>query len=480
MKSARKVTIVGGGSTGWMAAAFLSRLPGIEVTLVESSDVPVIGVGESTNLTMRGFHQIVPGFDEREFMRASNATFKLAIRFENFRTMGHEFFHPFGGSHVKSADGLFCSDAQTLHKEFHIARKRNQFSGDTVHSYHIDAGLYAHYLKARCAKNGVTHIVDNIGEVKLDDKGNIASIATGRSGLLTADLFVDCTGFRSLLLDKSLSVPFVDASRYLLNDSAIAARVPYTDREAELHPYTNCRAMDAGWAWRIPLWNRFGAGYVYSSRFISKADAEAELVRHLGRSDLELNHIKIRVGRHDAPWFRNCVGLGLAYGFLEPLESTGLSLTQAAITDLAKALVSGASSVEREIFNRKQNDRFDRTRDFVLAHFVLSQREDTPYWRYVRYENPITDELANILAYARSESYAPLRSSHQFYSDYNWNLILSGMGFFDRALPEVRGPKLPKLVSHEAYLRANVYDDEPPAPRRRSKLADVQSLHPTW
>ncbi len=392
MTSIKTITIVGGGSSGWMTALALSKIPGLSITLIETSDIPIIGVGESTNLTMRGFNEFVGEFDESLFMKASNATYKLAIRFQNFNAAGDEFFHPFGGGNLKKKI-YFKNKAQNLHPEYHIAAKKYFFSKKATYSYHLDAGLYGAYLKGKCIKKGVRHVVDEIIDVKLSDDGEIQYLDTKAHGKIKSDLFIDCSGFRSILLGKAVQEPFVDSGKYLINDRALAVRVPYNDRKTELHPYTNCCALSAGWAWTIPLWNRRGIGYVYSSQFISDEKAETELRQYLqidANTALDINRVKIRVGRHERAWVKNCVALGLSYGFLEPLESTGLSLTQSAIFDLVSALTAGGTSIERAIFNENQKQKFDRTRDFILAHFVLTQREDTPYWKHVKYSNMIS------------------------------------------------------------------------------------------
>lgn len=478
MGAIKSIAVVGGGSSGWMMAMALSRIPGLSVTLIESSDIPTIGVGESTNLTMRGFNEFIGENNESQFMRASNATYKLAIRFQNFNFAGGEFFHPFGGEKLKNKI-FFKNGVQTLHPEYHIACGRNVFSKQSTYSYHLDAGLYGAYLKSKCASKGVRHIVDEIKSVDLSENGEIDYLNTATNGKIKSDLYVDCSGFRSLLIGKALQERFLDYGRYLINDRALAVRVPYNNRTAELHPYTNCCALSSGWAWTIPLWNRRGIGYVYSSQFKSEEQAELELREYLKigiKDELHINPVKIKVGRYQRSWVKNCVGIGISFGFLEPLESTGLSLTQSAIFDLVVALTSGAGMIEREIFNQNQNEKFDRTRDFILAHYVLTQREDTPYWKHIKYSSQITPELATILSAARRGSFLPLSGSQNFYTEYNWNLILSGMRFFNNDLKSPKKLSLTQLETHEQILERDVYGSKKTTP---SPSKSKTNFHPT-
>lgn len=478
-----KILVVGGGSSGWMTAAFLSRtLFQAQVTLVESSDIPIIGVGESTNRTMHYFQEALE-LDEKAFMRASNAAYKIAIRFAGFNRLGGVFYHPFG-SPDSQEEFLFKPNAEARVKTYHVAEAGNLFSKDCIYAYQLDAGLYGEYLKNECKRlNEVRHIVDNVLGVELTDDGEIARIQTEKSGPLVADLYIDCSGFKSLLLGESLGEPFESYNKFLLNDRAIAARVPYVDKERELKTYTNCTALSAGWVWNIPLWSRIGTGYVYCSGFLSKEEAETEYREFLGTErvkDLQFNHLNIRTGRHARAWAGNCVAIGISYGFLEPLESTGLSLTQLSILDLASTLSSEApGQVKVDMFNRRQAEIFDATRDFVMAHFVLTKRDDTPYWRYIQNENALPDSLINVLTGARNCSYEVIDSQpNKFYQSLNWNMILSGMGVFGEQ-PEPRSSiDLSTLTNHARFLKEKVFggDYEEFFHDSSTRIA----AHPTW
>ena len=486
MPKVGKILVIGGGSSGWMAAALLSKtLPETQILLIEASDIPIIGVGESTNMLMRYFHRHL-GIDEKAFMRASNAAFKVAIRFENFDRPGGVYHHPFGAPAKNDWNpSRFQPHAESHLAAYHVAEKRNVLTKDrSIASYQLDAGLYGQYLKTDCKRQQrVRHIVDRITNVVLTEGGDIARVQTESSGDLVADLYLDCSGFRSIVLDKVLHEPFENLNKYLLNDRAIAARVPYVDKSRELVTYTNCTALSAGWVWSIPLWSRIGTGYVYSSAFLSKSEAEAEYRAFLGAErvkDLVFNHIEIRTGRHARAWVGNCIGVGISYGFLEPLESTGLSLTQLSIFDLVAALSSNVPlPVEREMYNKRQGNLFDSTRDFIMAHYVLTTREDSPYWRHVRRENGLTDSLVERLLDARTNSYDKLeRSPHVFYGSANWNTILSGMGFYGDDPDQKKLMELPETHVHAELLQREIYDGEYEEPQ---PLADVVGgAHPTW
>ena len=475
----RKILIVGGGSSGWMTAAFLSKkLERADITLIEASDVPIIGVGESTNPTMKYFMRAL-GYEEKSFMRACDASFKRAIRFQNFNDIDGVLYHPFG----QTIGDDFNPGAQADYKDFESIKDGTLFSNDCVYSYQVDAGLLAEYLKRECKRaNSVRHIVDKVSRVKLGSTGDIAAVGTLNSGELTADLYIDCTGFKAFLLDETMCEPFESSSSSLLNDRAIATRIQYSNKESELVTHTNCVALSAGWAWQIPLWSRIGVGYVYSSKYLSAEKAEQELMKLCGITsgdNCQLNHLCIRVGRHRRAWVKNCVAIGISYGFLEPLESTGLSLTQVAIADLFHALNSSVSlSVEREMYNARQRALFDSTRDFIVAHYALTKRTDTPYWRHVKNELFIPDSLIRILMDARQQSYqAIVNNPHCFYQKASWNCILSGMGYFGEDQSRVR-PLIPgKGLPHAAVLREQIFGCD------KADYSSVEQAivsHPVW
>jgi tryptophan 6-halogenase len=484
----RKILIVGGGSSGWMIAAMLSsKLADTEVTLIEASDIPILGVGESTNATMKYFLREL-GYDEGSFMRACDASFKIAIRFAGFKSRDGVFYHPFGRPRTEKVGGDFQPGVDDTFVDSKAVKNGRLFSRKGAYSYQLDAGLLAEYLKQGCLQK-IRHIVDRVEHVKIAESGGIAAVCTKSNGELAADLYIDCTGFRSALLGEALKEPFESCGHLLLNDRAVAAQVPYVDKERELVTHTNCAASSAGWIWSIPLWSRMGMGYVYSSRHISSDEAQNEFIRYLGEgrsANVRFNHLKIRTGRHTRAWVKNCVAIGVSFGFLEPLESTGLSLTQISILDLLEALRSrNSSSVEREMFNVRQRRMFDSTRDFILAHYLLTSREDTPYWREVRNEISVPDSLAAVLQDARVRSYRSITDDAQrFYQKENWNCILSGMGFFGEQASDVRGRSFRKYRGVVEILKDEVFDGEYAEAKKNGSEWIKPSLesryHPSW
>lgn len=447
----KSILIVGGGSAGWITAAYLAKKrPELSITVVESADVPTISVGESTNPISFFWNQEL-GIDELEFMRACDASYKIGIKFENFRTPGQSFYHPFG---YPKSNVRFRPNADRDYTSTHLCRAlRFDINLSGRHSYHVDAGLYGVFLREFAKQRGVRHIVETIQAVALKPNGEIATV-----GGHEADLFIDCTGFRSILLGDALKVPFVSIQDALSNDRALALNLPYLDKPSELRPYTCCTALSAGWVWDIPLWSRRGTGYVYSSAHLSDEAAEEEFRAFLGPGrvrGLDMRKIRIRHGRHQATWVKNCVGIGLAAGFIEPLESTGISLTQLDVVDLERFLDDPAR------YNERVLTRFDATVDFIQAHYVLTARDDTPYWREQRERVTHRPGLAEIVEGARNGSYEVVeRNRDVFYRPSNWNCILSGMELFGALSehePGAAGLATDTLPSLYEYLQERLH-----------------------
>ncbi len=417
----RDVVIVGGGSTGWMAAAYLKKYLGsTRVTLIESPAIPTVGVGESTNPITRRFHEGL-GIRERDFMVATDATYKMAIRFEDFRSIGTSFYHPFGHANLDclgkpEADRYY---ATSFFSDWGIFGDVHLYGGS--YGYHIDSCLYGSLLRDYAISHEVQHKIETVDDILVDSSGCIVKV-NGVEG----DLFIDCTGFRSALLSQALKVPFLSMGSNLLNDRAVAASVLYENRKEEMVPYTRCTALSAGWVWDIPLWSRRGVGYVYSSSFLDEKAAEDELLEFIGSSRrvMHRRHIQIRHGRHISPWVGNCIGLGLAWGFIEPLESTGLALTQLSIMDLVKFLDDPIS------YNDRTKRIFDTTVDFVLAHYILTDRRDTTYWEQMG--DRCTDSLRDLLANPNRCLESISQEVDKYYEASNWNCVLSGMGYWGR------------------------------------------------
>ncbi len=468
----KHIAIVGGGSAGWMCASYLQKvLNNVELTLIESSDIPFIGVGESTVPPIVDFMNLLD-LKEEEWMPECNAVFKSSICFKGFYDKNDpEFWYPFEpmGAFQERPISRFW-----LHNHWHNPAYKDRFSfydycyltpeicrqKKTVHgipnatyAYHFDAGLLGEFLKKRCKKNGINHIVDTITEVNLSEDGAISSVSRTKGPDLEADLFVDCSGFSSRLLGKSLKEPYEDYNEYLFNDRAVAMRIPYKNKDDEMLSYTMCDAQSAGWIWTIPLYSRIGTGYVYCSNHKTEDQAELEFRQYWGEDrvkDVEVNHIKIRVGKHKRSWVKNCVAIGLSSGFIEPLESTGLFIAQGAIQLLGDTLRDGNdyNAGDQKVYNDSISRLMEIIRDFLVCHYGLTNREDTPYWKDVKYNTKFSDTLSTKLQLARLTL-----PDTQFINQFDnaslagfsfgdgWQCILNAMNYlpFDRPFLKNRG-----------------------------------------
>jgi tryptophan halogenase len=398
----KRILIVGGGTAGWIAALYLSRIArriGCEVVLVESPAIGTIGVGEATIPTLVDFVRSL-GLDEHELMRRCSATYKLGIRFEGWGGEGHSYWHPFGGS--GQIGGL---------DSYHYWLKRLKDRGDGgrysdyapqarlaeggfgpcpttlrngSYAYHLDAMAFAQYLKELSTAEGVRHLFGTVGEIVQNAEGDIQSVDIGGDRRLSADLFIDATGFAGLLIEKTLGDPWIDWSSSLLCDRAVAMPLPAEDAKP---PFTRSIAARAGWMWRIPLSSRTGTGYVYSSRHASDQEAVDELI---GRADLAKRRsadprlLSMRIGRRTEFWQRNCIAVGLSSGFVEPLESTGIHLIQKAVQLLADHLPrTPVDPPLRHSYNRAMGHAYEEIRDFIILHYLVARREE-PFWRDAR------------------------------------------------------------------------------------------------
>jgi len=426
-----KIIIVGGGSAGWMTAALLSKFcSDKEITLIESPNIPTVGVGESTLGTINTWLAMM-GIKDEDFMKHCNATYKLSIRFENFNRLGDGGFHyPFGPAYVKdnkaglndwhfkkiiypqtnNADYAECIFPQMAFVgQNRLSDKPNIVDGEWTFkkdaAYHFDATLFAAWLKDHiCIPNKVKHIKEDIKTVETDDKKGIQSLNKKHK----ADLYIDCTGFKSLLLGKALKEPF-EKFDYLPNNSAWATKVPYRSKNNELKNYTNCTAMKNGWIWTIPLWERIGTGYVYSDKYISDDDALKEFKYWLGHPNLsyhprptffndkegkynpnwpeqlEFKKIKFEGGMYKNAWVKNVCAIGLSSGFIEPLESNGLLAVHEYLHFLLRCLGrSEISQFTRDNFNFAARTLSKSFAEFIALHYALSSRTDTKYWKDIQ------------------------------------------------------------------------------------------------
>ena len=415
------ICIVGGGSSGWMSAALLSKtFPDMEICLVESEKSKPIGVGEST-LGHFNRYLLRMGLEDDSWMPKCNATYKTSIAFKNFREgKGERFQYPFGRFdtgdwycdnpvrfyelRAKYGKELYPPEefARFVNKSTILAeecRMTDSIPGSKWderfdRAYHLDAELFGQYLREEHAiPNGVVHVKGDVGDVVKRPDGSIKSIIISDGTTISADLFIDCTGFKSLLLEQHMNVPFKPFKHKLFNDSALATQIPYVDREKQMETYTDCVAMSAGWIWNIPLWHRVGTGYCYSSEYINQCEAEVEFRKYLAvryspkiAHESEMKPINIRHGKREIAWTKNVVGIGLSYGFVEPLESTGLMTTHENLIILCEYLERRegiVTRIDRDSFNGQVNNTIEAMSNFVSMHYALSSREDNQYWRDV-------------------------------------------------------------------------------------------------
>ena len=419
------ICIVGGGSSGWMMAVALNKqLPHLKVTLVESPNVPVIGVGESTIPFTTAFIKDTLGFKEKEWMPFCDATYKAAIKFNNFTSEKSVCYHPFWTKEEQDLNPYDWAIKQELTKfdkpdtddyfgtnfiGYHMS-ENNKFDSltDEGFSYalHIDAIKFGQYCKTKFKG---THILANVGHVE-GDGSTIISLTTDK-GLIEADMFIDCTGLKCLLIDGALNEPFESINDTLLNDTAITCRMPYVDKSKELEPFTDCTALSSGWVWNAPLWSRIGTGYVFSSKFQSQEEAQKEFKNYLVKrfdkkrvDNAEFNVVPFKTGKYKRGWVGNCLALTLASGFIEPLESTGLAITAYQIEEFIRQIKTSTNSAfVRASYNKQLDEIFKDTHNFVLLHYVNTTRNDSPYWKHIQNNIKITDDFVDYSTNIRSD-----------------------------------------------------------------------------
>jgi tryptophan halogenase len=413
------IVIVGGGTAGWMTAATLVKhFPNKKITLIESADEPTVGVGEST---IGGINDWLNSLDinEDDWMKACDASLKLSIKFTDWAGKGSGSFHyPFGESWtVGTAHGIndwyikkawypetpvsdFCDcffpQMELVYQNKVTKNEEGELPGwryDRDVAYHFDAAKFGAWLREGYSKpRGVQHIVGTIKENVATDKDGVQYLELTTGEKITADLYIDCTGWKSLLLGKALGVPFISYEHLLPNNSAWATRLPYTNKVDELEGYTNCTAISNGWVWNIPLWSRIGTGYVFSDKYISKEDALEEFKNYLKTDrevkvdpavveSLEYRFIKMRIGIHEELFHKNVCAIGLSAGFIEPLESNGLFTVHEFLHQLVKTLGRrDIGMIDKMGFNKTSTGAYDSFAEFVSMHYTLSQRNDTQYW----------------------------------------------------------------------------------------------------
>ena len=443
----RKIVIAGGGTAGWMAAAAIARTMGkaVDLTLVESELIGTIGVGESTIPPLVTYNRLL-GINEAEFMRATQATFKLGIGFENWKEVGHRYFHSFGvtgkdhwsagfqhfwlnglerGHHEPYDDYCLELSAAYAAKFAHLPDDRMNYA------YQLDSSLYAKFLRAMAEGDGAVRIEGKIAEVERDaESGAIAALKLESGQRVEGDLFVDCTGFRALLIDGALGSQFEDWTHWLPNDSAVAIQ---TRSVGPAVPYTLAIAHDSGWRWRIPLQHRTGNGIVFCSRYLDKDTALERLMNEIeGDALTQPNALRFKAGVRPQQWVKNCIAVGLSGGFMEPLESTSIHLIQRAVLRLIRMLPLTEVS-ERDVleFNDQMLTDYVQIRDFLILHYKATDRRDSEFWRSCA-DMEIPDSLTQKIELFR-ETGRVFRRNEELFAENSWVQVMMGQGIMPRS-----------------------------------------------
>jgi tryptophan 7-halogenase len=463
----RSVVIAGGGAAGWMAAAAISKpLPPdrLKITLVESEEIGIVGVGEATIPAIQLFNRMLE-IDEDEFVRQTQGSFKLGIEFVDWLRPGHKYLHPFGrfgdefgvtpfhqqwlrarsfGHPVPLADFSLNSVAAYAHKFDRPRPELPPVFATFGYAYHFDASLYAKYLRGCAEQRGVERIEGKIADVVLrSEDGFIEALRMEDGREIAGELFLDCTGFRALLIGQKLGVGYQDWTHWLPCDRALA--VP-TERIEDPVPYTRSTARNAGWQWRIPLQHRTGNGYVYSSKYISDEDAREELLANLDARPLtDPRPLRFTTGCRDEQWHKNCLSLGLASGFLEPLESTSIHLIQTGITKLVSLFPDrGFDPLNIAEYNRQAREEFESIRDFLVLHYNANERAGLPFWDYCR-SMEVPETLSYKTELFRRTGRVP-EPSYDVFKLPSWLAVLLGQGIE----PEAFDPMVESVTAQDA------------------------------
>lgn len=444
MYKSQKIVIVGGGSSGWMSAATMIKFfPNNDITVIESPNIPIIGVGESTLGQFTYFINML-GIDEKDIFQYANGTYKLSIKFTDFYKKDYGSFHyPFGRTYQSTElfgeeqlkawyyKKLFYPDTspedycRTYYPTMPLIENNKIFKNEDnslegyefkhSSSFHLDSVKFGIYLREKyCVPKGVKYIVSEVKNIKVGEIG-VEELTLEDGSKIEADLYIDCTGWKSLLLGESMGEEFISYDHLIPNNKAWATKLPYVDKDIEMEPYTSCTAISNGWVWNIPLWSRLGTGYVYSDKYIDKEDALKEFKNYLksdkltikrdkkfNPDELEYKDISMRIGIHKRTWVKNVVAIGLAAGFIEPLESTGLLTVHEFLLRLVRSLQGNEfNRFDIDSYNLLTNTQFDGMCKFVALHYALSRRDDSEYWLDVtRNRSYIGDLMGKELIYS--------------------------------------------------------------------------------
>jgi tryptophan halogenase len=484
MNTIRKIVVAGGGTAGWMAAASLSKLIGrnLEISLIESDDIPTIGVGEATIPSMLILHKLLQ-IKEQDFVAAVHGTFKLGIAFESWRDINEDYIHSFGYTGKDSWAAGFQhfwlkGQQEGISKDFGqycpelVAAQQNRFavlSNKTLnYAYHIDAGRYAGFLRQIAESNGVNRVEGKIVDVATHEQtGYIQNVKLESGQVVDGDLFIDCTGFRGLLIEQTLHTGYDDWSHLLPCDSAVAVQ---TKSVGPPIPYTRAIARESGWQWKIPLQSRVGNGLVFCSRYLSDDEAIQSILDNIeGETITEPRVIKFRTGKRRKHWNKNCVAMGLSSGFIEPLESTSIHLIQRSIIRLMQMFpYNGIRDSEVNEFNRQMDDEIYNIRDFIVLHYKVTNRDDTRFWRHCRNMN-IPDSLQHRIDLFR-ETGRVFKVDSELFGENSWIQVMLGQGL----IPEQYHPIVDEMTDEE--LQRFMHGAEASVTKQVSRLPEHQAF----
>ncbi|TQV67339.1 tryptophan 7-halogenase [Exilibacterium tricleocarpae] len=457
MHPKQRIVILGGGTAGWMAANLMATKWAhldFDITLIEAPDIGIIGVGEGSTPPLKGFMDTI-GAQESEWMADCNATYKVGISFKNWSTKPgfSRYFHPFLAQPDEFTAPAFFHNSFLRRKGIdleghpdhfflasHLAEHKlapvvpEHFPFEINYGYHFDSALLGKFLGRKAATKGVKYRQAKVVDVALDEQGNIAGLHTEQGETIRADLYVDCTGFRAQLIQQALKVPFRSYAENLFNDAAVVLQ---TEQRPEIACQTVSTALKYGWAWAIPLTSRIGNGYVYSSSFCDADHAETELRAHLGllEADVQARHLKMKVGRVEQHWAKNCLAVGLSQGFVEPLEATALDMVQETVARFIEAFEKGGfTDTHRDDYNRRISSRFEAVRDYIVCHYRVNSRTDTDYWLENARNEKVSASLRSILhAWVSGQNITDELQRQKldiYFPNVSWNCLLAGYGIY--------------------------------------------------
>lgn len=501
------IGIIGGGTAGWMSAATLKRRLGCRVTVVESSRIPGVGVGEATIPAMVDWIENM-GIDEAEFIRRTGATYKLGIRFDDWVEPSHRYWHPFGQCgadrfggaqldgldlvhHWSRAKAEGWIDSSTEYTRTSLQTHLCETSGGPFdetgnrivdnYAFHLDAGKLAEFLKEIAIAEGVEHRVGDVVGADCDPSGDITAVIIEGQETLVADWYIDCSGFAGVLIEKVLQSPWEDWSSELLCDRAVTCRKNLdANSRGHLPPFTISTGMNAGWSWQIPLQANTGCGYVYSSNHISDDEARRELSQlvNVDQQEATFKTVDMRIGMRPQAWKNNCIAIGLASGFVEPLESTGIFLVQRALDEFVECQ-------NADLFNDHMNDVYHEVRDFVLMHYVVSKRRDTPFWQDAA-TVALPESLGRLLDVYQREGHLLMQGRFPVFAEANHHFILAPAGVVPGSrheLPDAADPRIePATVAILSAIRQSHFQVAADALPHQVCIEQINqtNLHPSF